>query len=571
MKKALSLLCLGLLVLTACDFNAPPAPTAPAPALATATPTSTPVPPTPTPRPIPQVLRLHLSADPSTIDPQQASASDETDIVMMVFSNLLAFDADGNLTPETAVALPTLSPDGLTYTFRLKPGRKYSDGRPLTAKDFEYGWKRQLDPALASDNAVNAFVLAGAEAYHSAASRKAGKEELQKLRDAVGVRALDEQTLEFRLTARAPYFLSMLAVWNGLPARQDLVEKHGNKWTEPSTYIGNGPYVLSEWKRQARLVFTANPNYARGKPPIERIEMIVSDSTAALMAYQNGEIDAMRLGAPELNRTGAQSDAKLKAQLTQRVAPCTFYIGFNTTKAPFDKVAVRRAFAQALDKEQYARTIEKDLALPADQFVPPGLPGHYADLKTPKFDAAAARRDLAQAGFANGAGLPEIRYGYVASPRNQLRAEWLLTQWKTHLGAQVKADPLDAQTYRVNGAKPETMPHLFMYGWCQNYPDPHDWYSTVFDSRSIAPYRTGWKNDRFDQLTREADRELDPQKRLELYRQAAQLLADNAPVAFLYNAAELWLVKPHIGGAKLTPLDVYFSSASVMSLKVLPR
>ncbi|MBI5879371.1 MAG: peptide ABC transporter substrate-binding protein [Chloroflexi bacterium] len=567
MKKWLALLSL-VLWLVACDVTIAPAPTAvPATPEPAATTTPTPIPPTPTPKPVPQVLRLQISQEPSTTDPQQASATDEMEFVRLVFSNLLTYDAQGNLVPDMAADMPVASADGLTYTVKLKPGLLYSDGQPLTARNFEYGWKRQLDPALAADNAFTGYVMVGAEAYASANPKKASKEELQKLRDAVGVKALDDQTLQFRLTARAPYFMAVLAGAAGLPARQDLVEKFGDKWIEPATYIGNGPYLLAEWRRGARIVFTANPRYTRGKPPVERIEITVSDGSAALIGYQNGELDAIRVAGNEL----AQSlvDAKLKPQLVSRTGGCTFYIGFNTTKPPFDKVAVRRAFAQALDKALYVKDVEKGAGAPANEFVPPGLPGGYADLAVLKFDAAAAKKELAQAGLAPDK-LGDVRYGYVASPRNQARADWLQGQLKANLGVAVKADPLDAQTYRNNASKPETLPGLFLYGWCQDYADPQDWYQ-IFDSRSTAPFRTGWKNDKYDQLVREADRELDPKKRDGLYKQAAQILTDNVPVIFLYHTADNWLVQPHVSGAKQTPLDAFFASTSLMGWKILPH
>src|SRR5690349_4779413 len=164
MRRLLLWVFVGLCLLTACDLNAAPEQT-PQPPPPTPEPTSTPLPPTPTPKPVHQVLRLHIDSEPDIIDPQRAESFDEIDVAMKVFSNLLAFDAEGTLVPEMASALPALSADGLIYTFKLKPGLKYSDGRALTARDFEFGWKRQLDPAVASPNAFSGYALAGAEAY----------------------------------------------------------------------------------------------------------------------------------------------------------------------------------------------------------------------------------------------------------------------------------------------------------------------------------------------------------------------------------------------------------------------
>jgi oligopeptide transport system substrate-binding protein len=252
-----------------------------------------------------------------------------------------------------------------------------------------------------------------------------------------------------------------------------------------------------------------------------------------------------------------------------RMTGCTTYYGFNTTRPPFDNVKVRRAFAQAFDREQYVSKFEKGLGRAADQFVPPGLPGNFAGLKPLKFDAEAAKKELADAGFPNGKGLPEIKIGYVAGGRNQARADWLQAQLKTNLGIDLKADPQDARTYRDNGAKPQTTPQLFLYAWCQDYPDAQDWYSVVFDSRNTLPYRTFWKNDRYDQLVRAADAEPDAAKRAAGYAEAAQLLMDNAPAAFVDYSAEAWLVRPYVDAVNLTPLDYIFSGTTLMKLKIL--
>jgi oligopeptide transport system substrate-binding protein len=572
MRRLLFLALIGLIFVSACEQNAAPeqTPLPPGTPAANGGTPQAPVPtPAPTPKPVRQVLRLHISAEPDVIDPQRAESLDEIDVVMKVFGNLLAFNASGGLVPDMAADLPVASSDGLTYTVKLKSNLKYSDGRPLTAKNFEYGWKRQLDPDVASSNAFTGYVFAGAEAYATAESKKLSKADLMRLRDAVGVRALDDLTLEFDLAVRAPYFPAILATWNGLPVRQDIVEKAGDKWTEPATYIGNGPYILTEWQHQSRLVFAPNENYWRGKPPLERIEVVLNNSQAALLAYLNNELETAVLGPNELARV--QADPNLSAQLQRRPGGCTSYYGFNTTRPPFDNVKVRRAVAQAFDREQYVKNFGIGISLPADQFVPQGLPGSYPALKTLVFDPVAARKELADAGFPGGKGLPEIRYGYVASGRNQARADWLATQLKENLAIELRLDPQDAVTYRDNGTKQATTPQLFLYAWCQDYPDPQDWYSVVFESHNTLPYRTGWKDDRYDQLVFAADRELDAQKRSAQYMEAAQILLDNAPAAFVDYSVKFMLVKPYVNGVKVTPLDYIFSGTTLMDLKVQPH
>ncbi|NDF07997.1 MAG: peptide ABC transporter substrate-binding protein, partial [Proteobacteria bacterium] len=161
---------------------------------------------------------------------------------------------------------------GKTLTFTLKSGLTYSDGKALTAKDYEYGWKRHLDPAVAGDYASLGYIIKGAEAYNSADLKKTSADDLKKLRDAVGVKALNDTTIEFNLTDPAPWFMSVLATWCGLPSREDLVTKGGETWTEPATYVGNGPYILTQWEHQNRMQFKANAKFNTGAPPIETVD-----------------------------------------------------------------------------------------------------------------------------------------------------------------------------------------------------------------------------------------------------------------------------------------------------------
>jgi len=265
-----------------------------------------------------------------------------------------------------------------------------------------------------------------------------------------------------------------------------------------------------------------------------------------------------------------QNDAKLKDQFQLQPGTCTFYIGFNTTKKPFDNVKVRRAFAMGFDKTSYVKNILKGLGIPADQFLPPGFPGYYKDLKPLAFDATAAKKELSDAGFPNGQGLPEIKFGYSASPQGQQRAEFLQAQWKTNLGVDVKLDPVEAKAYTASTKKLETTPQMFRLGWCQDYPDPQDWYTTVFDSKSTVSH-TGWKNDQFDKLVRDADVQQDAKKRDDEYKQAGQILIDDAPVAFHYHDVSDFLVKPYLTGCKFTPLDYYTCQSTIMQAKIAPH
>jgi len=511
---------------------------------------------------------LHLATtDPDNIDPQQASFVTEISFIMRVYEGLMTFN--DQLTPVPGAAEKyDVSSDGKTYTFTLRQGLKYSDGQPLTAANFEYAWKRLCDPSLAGEYAFTGYVIVGCEEYNTADPKKLSAQELQALRDKVGVKATGDNTLQISLKDPAPYFLSIAALWVGVPTREDLVKAGGDSWTTDPTgkyYIGNGPYKMTVFQPKQHYAFVPNPNYRLGAPKVGFDLRVINDSAVQFAAYKNGELDAYGVAPEDLQ--SIQNDPTLSKELVRNPGTCTFYIGFNTQKAPFDNVKVRQAFAQAFDRKSYIQNILKGLGSVAYSFIPPGQPGYDPSIKQWEFNADAAKKALADAGFPDGKGLPDITMTFSSSPRNQTRFEFLQAQFKDNLGINVKLDPVDPKTYTSLVKKPETTPQLFFLGWCQDYPDPQDWLTTVFDSRSTVTH-VGWKNDEFDKLVRQADIEPDRTKRFQLYKQAQQILVQEAPVAFFYYDEADTLVKPYVANVNLNSAAQYFSQFTIMNVAI---
>jgi oligopeptide transport system substrate-binding protein len=593
----------GLLsFLTACSRTPTASPAAsptspPAQAIAPANPTAqtsaqpTPVPTiqvTATPTSLPQssfttgaspvagALHLNLASEPDEMDPSRASFVGEIEVVMRVFSNLYTFNEKAQLVPDQAESLPQVSPDGKSIAVKLKKGLVWSDGKPLKAADFVYGAKRQLNPVLAGDYAFTLYALEGGQAYNTADPKKTSPADLQKLRDAVGVSAPDDQTIIYKLVAPAPWFLSVLATWNGLPIREDVVTAGGKTedsrdWIKPGTYIGNGPYVLKTHDPGVQMVFESNPKYVRGEPPIKTVQYyMIKDVTVAFAAYQAGNLDAIGpqiLPVSPLIKPSIDGDPTLKEQFQIVSGSSTFYLGFNTKLAPFDNVKVRQAFAAAFDRDTFARDVMKGLALPADQFMPTGFPGHYDDIPVQKFDPAAAKKLLADAGYPDGKGLPEIKASYADTDTNRLIMTAAAAMFQQNLGVKVTLDPIDPKAFSGLLKKQETTPQMYRLGWNQDYPDPQDWYSTVFQSTSTVSH-TGWSNKQFDTLTEQADVEIDPKKRDQLYAQAAGILDTEAPVVFTHYAAAPLLLKPRVQGYKLDPFEYFFGQHSLYAMKL---
>ena len=208
-------------------------------------------------------LTTRVGGEPDTIDPQKESFVDEIGVTMRVFEALMTADVKtGKVIPAAAKDQPKISADGKTYTYTLRDGLKYSDGKAITANDFKYGWQRLCDPATAGEYAFTGYIVAGCEAWNSMDPKKDDPAKLASAKtDFLSNITVSGNDITFKLTDPAPYFNAIASIWVGAPAREDTVTKGGDKWTEPATFIGNGPFVLSEWKHNEKMVFTRNPNY----------------------------------------------------------------------------------------------------------------------------------------------------------------------------------------------------------------------------------------------------------------------------------------------------------------------
>jgi len=242
-------------------------------------------------------VTTNAGSEPDTIDPQKESFVNEVAQTMMVFEALMAFDPKTlKPVPGAAKEAPKLSSDGLTYTYTLRDGLKYSDGSPVTAKDFQFGFTRTCDPAVAGEYAFTAYIIVGCEAWNTMDPKKATKAELDAAKAKLGMKVNGDKEISFTLTEKAPYFNSIAALWVGVPSRESDVTKGGDKWTEPATFIGNGPFKLTDWKHNEKMVFERNDNYTNAngqKAKLKRwTKVMINESAVAFAAYRNNELDA---------------------------------------------------------------------------------------------------------------------------------------------------------------------------------------------------------------------------------------------------------------------------------------
>ncbi len=597
MRRSLPLLLLLLIGCSAPPVAQQPMPTLlpTAPALSSP-PTPTPV-PTPTRRtspaaatlawptvapavrprsPAPTQLRLAIG-EPDTADPQQASFENDIELVMLTYLPLMTYDADLNLIPGAAERY-IVSADGLVYTFHLRPGQTYSDGAPLTAANFEFAFRRWADPLIAGDYQDQGFIIAGFQAYAqslrdvvdlASITDTAHLAQQARLRAAIGVRAVDDLTLEVRLTQPAAYFPHLAALWATAPVREDLIARGGDWWwRNPATNVGNGPFQLSEWLSGDHIMLRRNPRYAlaANRPSIEEIKLWLTSGSSedTLAAYRSNQVDMVLLDANTLPIV--QTLPYLASEAVSLTGSCTFYFGYNFAAPPFDTRAVRQSFSQALDRTAYIQDVMYGVGQKTLALIPPSIPGYAAQPRF-DFDPGAATALLAAADFTHTQPDP---FNYPGTTRGKQRFEWLAQQLLDHAQLRLKLHPIDAGGYY--GLAPQSQPvyPIFYLGWCPDYPDPHDILSLLFHTGGISAGRIGYSNPQFDALVDAADRELDAAKRQALYRQAQDFLINDQPVAFMANDLQIWLVKPWVTGLRQTAFDRFPGLYSLGTLRVTP-
>jgi oligopeptide transport system substrate-binding protein len=498
----------------------------------------------------------NLAGEPETIDPGKASWANQISVIKEVFVGLLGFKADLSLEPVTATEIPStsnggISSDGLTYTFKLRPEVTWSDGKKVVAKDYEYSIKRMLSPEVASEYASFYFDIVGAQDYNGSADKDATTQ--TSLKDAVGVKAMDDLTLQIKLAQPRPTFLQIMALHPAYPVREDIITQNGDKWTEPPNYIGNGPFILTEWVHQDHLTFKPNPNYwGSNKAKLSTMTFkMITDQQAAFAAYKNNELQLVQVPAGSEKATLA--DSSLKDQIVRYNLLQTWAFQFNVTKAPFDNKLVRQAFSCAIDRAAFINNVRSGVGKVAYSWVPPGMPGYDANLgKDYDFNPAKAKDLLAQAGYSDVSKLPPITFTYSTSGQNPTIAQFLQGQIKDNLGVTINLDPQEpkAATAFINAGKHQWA----WFGWGADYPDPDNWLPEVFGTKA-GNNHTLYSHSQFDTLATQAKKELDNTKRLQMWADAQKMVIDDAPIVTAFYQERLWLMKTNVKGLQTTGMD----------------
>ena len=509
-------------------------------------------------------LAVCLASEPMTIDPALNSAVDGAIMTNHMFEGLVKWVDNGSgeaeLAPGQAESWEkTVNDDGtVTYAIKMRDGIKWSDGKDVTAGDFEYSWKRLADPATAADYC---YMIDMVQGYAEVADGSADK-------DTLGIKAIDDKNLEITLSYDCPYFEEIMAFPATFPVRQDIVE--GNEeWTySPETYIGNGAYKMVEWSHNAYILTEKSETYydyeKLGPDTIKYT--LLDDNNAMLAAFNSGELNFI-MNFP----TDEMANYLASGQIT--VAPYigTYYVCFNTEDEVFSNPLVRQAFSLVIDRNYIVENVSQSGEVPATGYVPSGVydaegangddfrtvGGEYYSVSADDYQANCdkARELLAEAGYPNGEGFPAVEYMYNTDDRHKAIAEALQNMWQTELGVTVNLSNQDWNVFLKSRKDGDFQ--IARNGWIADYNDPCSfldmWYTG--GGNNDAQY----SNPEYDALIDAAKATSDQTERMAAFHKAEDLLiGQDSVLAPIYFYTNPYMLSDNISGMYYTPLGYFF-------------
>jgi ABC-type oligopeptide transport system substrate-binding subunit/tetratricopeptide (TPR) repeat protein len=488
-------------------------------------------------RPAPHALRV-LWNHPWTLDPIMAGEGTSMEVIEHLFSGLAEWSSEGDVVPDVARTWEVLE-GGRSYIFHLREDVLWSDSTSVTARDFEYAWKRRLDPATGSPNARLLFDVKGARAFHQGETSDP---------DTIGVKAVDEFTLAVELEEPTGYFPFLLAQSATYPVPRHVVEALGENWTEVEHIVSNGPFNLEVWQRKQSLVLTRNPRYhGKSTGNVQRVELPWEEDDSIMWElYDAGDLDIVASLPPEWIDSARR---RCPGDIISGPALYTWYVGFNISQPPFDDPRVRQAFVLATDRETLTAVVKRGYEFPATGgFIPPGMPGHSAGIGLP-YNPGRARQLLYEAGYPGGDDFPIVD---LLAEGDFDERQYLETQWREILGVEITWRTMEYERF-IEKLDREP-PSMFLTGCDPYYPDPDSVLRIKFPKRW-----TRWQNEVYNRLVEEARRITDQVARLELYQQADQILVEEAAIVPLTYGRWYLLVKPWVRNLIVTaPIKAWF-------------
>jgi len=480
-----------------------------------------------------QTLTINITSEPPSLDPNLATDTTSSMVINNIFEGLVHIDPVGEVFPGVAESWD-VSDDGLVYTFNLRGTDTWTNGDTVTSADFKESWVRILDPETAADYAYMLYFIVGAEAFNS------GEGTMEDL----GIDATDPAKLVVTLVSPTPWFVPMMAHQAYFPIHKATVDAGGDAWTEPANIVTNGPYLLDTWNHDSDILLTKRADWREADTvTLENVKMVmIAEETTGVAAFEAGEIDVQKaLPAADIDR--------LKTLPQYRVVPLTgtYYFGFNTKKPPLDDAKVRKALSLAIDRQSIVDNITKGGQLPAVDFIPNSMAG-YDTIKqgmgSPTADVEGAKALLAEAGYPEGAGLPEIVIYYNTSESHAAIATAIQSQWKA-IGVNTTLKNMEWAQY-LDFVQNNDDVMVYRMGWVIDYLDAYNMLE-LFRTDSGNNY-TRWGNADYDAALGASLEAADDQARWDLYADMEKILQEEVPIAPLYWYVNQELVADHVTG-----------------------
>ncbi len=486
------------------------------------------------------VLHRGNSGEPQTLDQSQTSIDIEAFIVKDLYEGLTIYDANGKIVPGAAESW-TVSDDGTVYTFKIRADAKWSDGSPVTAEDFVFSMRRVEDPKTAAGYANILYPIKNAEKINKGGMAV----------DQLGMKAIDDKTLEITLERPTPFFIELLSHQTALPINKASFEKNGAEFVKPGKLVGNGAFKLAEHVPNDHLTVVKNENYwdAANVKLDKVIFYPIDDQAANVRRYEAGELDLVyNFSSDQIDRLRAANPK----QVHVTPAAATYYYPFDTRTEPFNDVRVRRALSMAVDRDFLAKDIYNGTKLPVYSMVPPGLET-YGEPAKPDFAGMSQldREDKAvelmkEAGYGEGGKPLNIEIRYNTNPNHERVATAVADMWKKTFGANVTLMNLDISShyaYLQEGGKF----NVARAGWTADYADAENFLNLSVSSNKTFNYGH-YENPEFDALMKKSYEERDPAARSKILHEAEALIMRDQPIAPLMNDANLWLVNDKVKG-----------------------
>ncbi len=494
-----------------------------------------------------QVIRISIGDEPQTLDPRKARDLNCATILRMLFEGLTRVNSQEKAELALADSVE-ISTDLKTYTFHLRPS-VWSNGDKLTASDFAYAWKKALSPNFPSDTAFHLYVIKNA---------KAAKDGTVSL-DEVGVKAIDDHTLKVELENPTPYFLELAAFPAFFPVNRHVDEKNPSWPQNASTFVGNGPFQLTEWKHTDRMSVKKNPSYwDAGKVKLDSLVMHMVKGETELKMFEKKELDWA--GSP-LSTLPVDSLETLKASdlLKSKELLGTYFIRTNVERAPFNHPLMRKAFALAINRKAIIDHVTQGNQIPATGLVPISLglqkepyfqDGNDEEAKR-LFEQGLAAVHLSREHF------PDVSLLYYASGRNHLIAQAIQQQWFEAFGIRVKLESIEGKVYFDRVSKQDY--HLATGSWIADFEDPIN-FLDVFKYKNGGSNNTLWENARYAELLTRSSQVVFPEERRQLLASSEKILIDEMPLIPIFYYTMLYIYQPMLK-------DVVLSSMGVIDFK----